>query len=99
MAVVASGLVYQEEVRKRVEAFKTLFAQDPHIASIEYRIASDWSGDDSIFVDVMLNLGTPSSVVARISERMDGALLQVLRSEELGMHAYLNFMSRPDNGR
>jgi len=100
MPIVAAGLVHQDEVRKRVEGFEALFVQDPDVARMEHRIAPDWSGDDSIFVDVILRPGaTPASAVARLSERMGVALLQILRSEELGMHAYLNFVSRPENGR
>jgi hypothetical protein len=38
-------------------------------------------------------------VVARLSEQIGSALLRVVRSEELGLHSYLNFLSRPENGR
>ena len=100
MPMVASGLVHQDEVQRRVERVGALFARDPNIVRIEHRIAPDWSGDYSIFVDVILRQATPpASVVAQISDRIGAALLQVLRSEELGMHAYLNLVSRPSNGR
>jgi hypothetical protein len=100
MPIVASGLVQQDEVRERVKRLQELFANDPEIARIDHRLAQDWSGDYSIFVDVLLNRATPPpAVVARLSEQIGTALFRVVRSEELGLHSYLNFLSRPGNGR
>ena len=100
MPIVASGLVQQDDVRERVKRLQELFANDPEVARIDHRLAQDWSGDDSIFVDVVLNRATPpAAVVARLSEQIGTALLRVVRSEELGLHSYFNFLSRPENGR
>jgi hypothetical protein len=100
MPIVASGLVQQDEVRARVKRLQELFANEPEVARIDHRLDQDWSGDDSIFVDVVLNRPTPpAAVVARLSEQIGTALLRVVRSEELGLHSYLNFLSRPDSGR
>ena len=99
MPIVASELVQQNEVRERVERLRELFVKDPDIARIDYRIGPDWSGDSSIFVDVVLKSTTPpATVIVRLSKQIDAALLRVVRSEELGLHAYPNFFSRPENG-
>ena len=99
MPIVASELVQQNEVRERVERLQELFVKDPDIARIDHRIAQDWSGDSSIFVVVVLKSPTPpATVIARLSREIESALLRVVRSEELGLHAYLNFLSRPENG-
>jgi hypothetical protein len=100
MAIVASGLVQQDEIRERVKRLQQLFANDPEVARIDHRLAEDWSGDYSLFIDVVLNRKTPNAaIVLRLSEQIATALLRVVRSEELGLHSYLNFVSRPENGQ
>ncbi len=99
MPIVASGLVQKNEVLERVKRLQDLFAKEPEIARIDYRLAQDWSGDSSIFVDVVLKRTTlPVAVITRLSEEIAAALLRVVRSEELGLHAYFNFVSQPENG-
>lgn len=99
MPIVASGLVQENEVLERVKRLQDLFAKEPEIARIDYRLAQDWSGDSSIFVDVVLKRTTlPVAVITRLSEEIAAALLRVVRSEELGLHAYFNFVSQPENG-
>jgi len=99
MSIVASGLVQQTEVLERVKRLQELFAKEPEIARIDYRLAQDWSGDSSIFVDVVLKRTTlPDAVIARLSQEIAAALLRVVRSEELGLHAYFNLVSQPENG-
>jgi len=93
-------LVHQAEIRERVKQLQELFVNDPEIARIDHRLAADWSGDCSLFIDVVLNRKTPTATtVFRLSEQIAAALLRVVRSEELGLHSYLNFVSGPDNGQ
>lgn len=100
MAIVASGFVQQDEIRERVKRLQELFATDPEVSRIDHHLAADWSGDDSLFINVVLNGKTPAAaIVLRLSEQIAAALLQVVRSEELGLHSYLNFVSRPENGQ
>ena len=88
MPVVASELVQQYEILARVKRLRELFANDPEVARIDYRLAGDWSGDDSLFIDVVLRSKAPdAATVARLSEQIDAALLRVVRSEELGLHS------------
>ena len=100
MAIVASGLVHQDEIRDRVNQVQQLFANDPEVARINHRFTEDWSGDNSVFIDVVLNRKAPTAAtIARLSEQIATALLRVVRSEELGLHSYLNFVSSRDNGQ
>ena len=100
MPIVASGLVQQDEIQERVKKLQELFANDPEVARIVYRLAEDWSGDYSLFIEVILNSKTPAAAtVSRLSEQIDTALLRIVRSEELGLHSYPNFVSGPENGR
>jgi hypothetical protein len=99
MAIVATGLVQPSEVRRRVERLREHFANEAEIARIDYRLDLDWSGDSSVFVEVILRKTSPPvEVIARLSKEIGAALLRVLRSEELGLHAYFNFVSHPENG-
>ncbi len=99
MSIVASELVQQSEVLERVKRLQELFATEPEIARVDYRFAQDWSGDASIFVDVVLRRAkVPVADIARLSKEIAAALLRVVRSEELGLHAYFNFVSQPENG-
>ena len=96
MPIVASGLVQQDEIRKRVGRLQELFINDPDIARIDHRFADDWSGDYSLFIDVVLRGKEPApATVLRISEQISSALLRDVRSEDLGLHSYFNFVSRP----
>jgi hypothetical protein len=97
--IVESGLVQQREIRERVKQLQRLFAKEPEVARIDHRLAEDWSGDCSLFIDVVLNRNTPTATVLRLSEQIATALLRVVRSEELGLHSYFNFVSRPENGQ
>ena len=100
MPMISPELVQQDEIRDRIKRLQDLFANDPEVTRIDHHLAQDWSGDNSIFIEVVLNsTAPPAAVVSRLSEQIGTALLRVVRSEELGLHAYLNFLSRPENGR
>jgi hypothetical protein len=100
MALLAAESEQQAELRKRVEQLRELFANDPDIVRIDYRFAKDWSGEDSIFIDVVLRMPrNPPEVITRLTGEIDKAVLDVVRSEELDFHAYPSFVSRPGNGR
>ena len=98
MAIVASGLVHQGEIRDRVKQLEELFAADPDVARIDHRFGEDWSGDESLFFEVVLDKAPTPATIRRLSEQIPAALLTVVRSEELGLHSYLNFVSKPENG-
>jgi hypothetical protein len=99
MAIVPQAFVNQTELLKRIKRFQKHFAKDPDVAVIEHRFGEDWSGDDSVFFDVFLATSNPpAEVIRRLSAELTTQLLQVVRSEELGLYSYLNLISRPKNG-
>ena len=67
MPVVASELVQQYEILARVKRLRELFANDPEVARIDYRFAGDWSGDDSLFINVVLHRKRPMPQQSRAS--------------------------------
>jgi hypothetical protein len=99
MQTVTLGSVRQGEIEERVKKLQELFANDPAVARLDYRLAGDWSGDDSLFIEVVLNKQTPTATVLRLSREIFDALLHVVRSEELDLHSYFNFVSTPENGQ
>ena len=99
MQTVTLGSVRQGEIEERFKKLQELFANDPAVARLEYRFGGDWSGDDSLFIDVVLNKQTPTATVLRLSKEIAAALIRVVRSEELDLHSYFNFVRTPENGQ
>jgi hypothetical protein len=98
--LASSGLVQQGEIRERVKKLQELFANDPDVARIDYRLAGDWSGDNSVFIKVVLRQKTPSdATITRLNEQIADALRTVVRSQELDLYSYYNFASEPGNGQ
>lgn len=57
MTIVPAAWASADEVAKRVEAFRSKYAGHPLINRIEDEIGSDWSGEPSLFVKVILTPG------------------------------------------
>jgi hypothetical protein len=76
-----------------------MFANDPNVARIGHRFGPDWSGDDSVFVDIVLNKEPSDESVLRLSKEVFDALLWVVRSEELDLHSYFNFVRERKNAQ
>ena len=100
MAIFASESVEQVEIRERVKKLQQLFADDPEVARIDYRFDGDWSGDPSVFLDIVLKRKKlENATLFRVSRQVFKGLLDIIRSEELGMHSYLDFVSLSENGK
>jgi hypothetical protein len=70
------------------------YAGNPLVKRIEYRIASDWSDDPALFIDVTLaKTETATPELLRLAENMRVDLLRLVRSDEIGLHSYLTFLS------
>lgn len=83
---------------KRVKKFQRSFAGDPEIARIDQRFGEDWSGDASVFIELVRREEDPArETVVRLTRETPEALLQMVRSEELGFHAYVEFASNREN--
>lgn len=95
MAIVPSGFVHQGEVEKAVQ--RAQGALIPDVVRIRYSIGSDWTGDPSIFFRVLLSdAASQPSRLQEVAQRVASRLIDEVRSEEFGFHAYFNFRSESD---
>ena len=94
MAIVPAGLVNSEEISNRVHQLQLLYAGNPLVKGIHYRIGFDWSDDPAVFIDVMLTgKDIAASELQQLAENIRVDLLRLVRSDEIGLHSYLSFMS------
>jgi hypothetical protein len=94
MAIVPAGLVRSEEVSSRVHQLQMRYADNPLVKGIDYRIGFDWSDDPAVFIDVMLaGKDIASSELQQLAENIRVDLLRVVRTDEIGLHSYLSFLS------
>jgi hypothetical protein len=96
MAIVSRGWVSEDEVARRVGGLQMKYAGDPLINRLDHRLGLDWSGDPAIFIDVVLAPNFPtdnSNTLTTLAEKLRLDLLSVVRSDEIGLHSYLSFVS------
>ena len=93
MAIVPLELVSGQEISNRVGLLQMRYADNPLVKGIKYRIGFDWSDDQAVFIDVMLtgNEIAPSEL-QRLAEEIRVDLLRLVRTDEIGLHSYLNFV-------
>jgi len=64
------------------------------VKGIDYRIGFDWSDDPAVFIDVMLTGNKiAASELQRLAEDIRVDLLRLVRTDEIGLHSYLNFVN------
>ncbi|MGA3189666.1 MAG: hypothetical protein ABSF22_21375 [Bryobacteraceae bacterium] len=94
MTIVPTGLVSGEEISARVHRLRLRYADNPLVKGIDYRIGFDWSDDPAVFIDIRL---TGNKIVAselqRLAEDIRVDLLRLVRTDEIGLHSYLNFVN------
>jgi hypothetical protein len=94
MAIVASELVHQAEVEERIGRLRAQFADDPDIAGFEYRFGQDWSGDDAVYITMVLRAPKPSDqLIRRLVWEVHDEISRVMRSQELGLLLYIDLVS------
>jgi hypothetical protein len=87
--------IHQPPVDKAIE---TVRRQVPGIVRIRYSLDSDWTGDPSIFFRILLSdaASRPGNHLREIAQRVTLLLMNEVRSEEFGLHAYFNFRSESE---
>jgi hypothetical protein len=95
MAIVPTAWSSVDEVVKRIGTLQSKYAGNPLIDRIEHEIGSDWSGEPSLFLKVILSPGWHDD--ARLKSlasdlRLDR--LHIIHAEDVGLHSYLNFVSQ-----
>jgi hypothetical protein len=94
MAIVPIELVSEQEISNRVHRLQMRYTGNPLVKAIDYRIGVDWSDDPAVFIDVRLT-GTEiaASELQRLAENIRVDLLRLVRTDEIGLHSYLNFVN------
>ena len=87
-------MVDSEEVSNRVHILQARYADRPLVKGIDHRIGFDWSDDPAVFIKVTLtgNEIVPAEL-QRLAEDIRGDLLLLVRTDEIGLHSYLNFVN------
>jgi hypothetical protein len=66
----------------------------PDVVRIRYNFAPDWSGDPSIFFRVVLSDdASRKQRLSKTAQRVALVVLNQIRAEERGLHAYFNYRS------
>jgi hypothetical protein len=94
MTIVPVELVSGQEISNRVRRLQIRYADNPLVKGIDYRIGFDWSEDPAVFIDVMLSSkDIAASELHRLAESIRVDLLRLVRTDEIGLHSYLNFVN------
>jgi hypothetical protein len=94
MAIVPTELASGQEISNRLHRLQMRYAGNPLVKGIDYRMGFDWSDDPAVFIDVMLaGKEIAASDLQRLAENMRVDLLRLVRTDEIGIHSYLNFVN------
>ena len=98
MPIVLSEWATSQEISNRIDRLRMQYAGNPLVKRIDHDIGVDWSDDPAVFIDVIL----PGNEIAaaeleRLAEDIRVDLLRLVRTDEIGLHSYLNFVKL--NGR
>lgn len=94
MAIVPKEWVSGEEISNRVNRLQMQYAGNPLVKRIDYRVGFDWSDDPAVFIDVMLaGKEIAAAELQQLAENIRVDLLRLVRTDEIGLHSYLNFVN------
>jgi hypothetical protein len=64
------------------------------VKRIDYRIGFDWSDDPAVFIDVTVDRNEMTAAELQLlAENIRIDLLRLVRSDEIRLHSYLNFVN------
>ena len=94
MPIIVSEWATSQEISSRIDRLRTQYSGNPLVKRIDHHIGVDWSDDPAVFIDVVL----PGNEIAaqaleRLAVDIRVDLLRLVRSDEIGMHSYLNFVN------
>lgn len=93
--IIPRGLVDQEQIRSVV--MDVADSLRPEVVRIRYEVGDDWSGDPSVFFRVVLaDNASSEKVLYRNMQRVTQALLDAVKPNDLGLHAYFDFRSKTE---
>jgi hypothetical protein len=94
MAMVPKSWVSPEDISGRIDRLQMRYAGNALVKRIDYRIGFDWSDDPAVFIDVLLSgkeIAADELQKLAVDMRID--LLRLVRTDEIGLHSYLNFLN------
>ena len=94
MHVVLSEWATSREISDRIDRLRSQYEGNPLVKRIDHHIGVDWSDDPAVFINVTL----PGKEIAvadleRLAEDIRVDLLRLVRTDEIGLHSYLNFVN------
>lgn len=94
MPIVSNAWVSNEEISRRVGRLQMEYADNPLVKRIDYRIGVDWSDDPAVFISVTIGRdGVTTGAVEQLAENIRADLLRLVRTDEIGLHSYVNFVN------
>jgi hypothetical protein len=94
MPVVLSEWATSQEISNRIDRLRTHYADNPLVKRIDHHIGVDWSDDPAVFINVILSgKEIIAAELERLAEDIRVDLLRLVRTDEIGLHSYLNFLN------
>ena len=94
MPIVPEEWVGPREISNRIDRLQMRYAGNPLVKRIDYHIGFDWSDDPAVFIDVILaGEEIAGAELLQLAESIRVDLLRLVRTEEIGLHSYLNFLN------
>ena len=93
MPIVLSEWATSQEISSRIDRLRTRYAGNPLVKRIDHHIGVDWSDDPAVFVKVILPGDIAPAELQRLAEDIRVDLLRLVRTDEIGLHSYLNFVN------
>jgi hypothetical protein len=94
MPVVLNEWATSQEISNRIDRLRTRYADNPLVKRVDHYIGVDWSDDPAVFINVIL----PGKEIAdvdlkQLAQDIRVDLLRLVRTDEIGLHSYLNFVN------
>jgi hypothetical protein len=97
MTRTANGFVDHKKVTAALRRVQKQFPKD--VVSISYRLGNDWSGEPSIYFEVVLTdeaRRPPYLNLGSLASRLSLALYAEVQPDDFGLHSYSNFFSQAE---
>jgi len=94
MPVVFSEWATSQEISNRIDRLRMHYAGNPLVKRIDHQIGVDWSDDPAVFINVILTgKEIAPAELERLAKDIRADLLRLVRTDEIGLHSYLNFVN------
>jgi hypothetical protein len=94
MPIIPEEWVSSREISNRIDRLQMQYAGNPLVKRIDYHIGFDWSDDPAVFIDVLLaGKEIAAAELQQLAENIRVDLLRLVRTDEIGLHSYLNFLN------